>query len=63
MKLILIGLPGAGKGTVGAALAPLLSIPHLSMGDYVRELVASASDPLGEKIRKEFQGSDWKPFG
>ncbi len=62
MKLILLGLPGAGKGTVGKQLATLLSVPHISIGDRVREL-AQGDSPIGNKLRKAFsESSGWAPL-
>ena len=34
----MVGMPGAGKGTQGRALAKLLEVPHISMGDLIRGL-------------------------
>ncbi len=38
VRLVVIGRPGAGKGTQCAPLAEYLGIPHLSTGDLLREL-------------------------
>jgi len=37
--IILLGLPGSGKGTQGAILASELAIPHISTGDIFRKMV------------------------
>jgi adenylate kinase len=39
MKLIIMGPPGAGKGTQAQMLAERFSIPHISTGDMFREAV------------------------
>ena len=50
MRLILLGPPGAGKGTQAARIAKRFSIPHLSTGDMLREAVASGT-PLGLRAK------------
>ena len=37
--IILLGLPGSGKGTQGAVLSEELAIPHISTGDIFRKMV------------------------
>ena len=49
MNLILLGAPGAGKGTQAAILAKELSIPTISTGNILRAAVASGSE-LGKQI-------------
>ena len=51
MKLILLGAPGAGKGTQGKLLSEKLGIPTVSTGNMLREAMARHT-PLGERIRK-----------
>jgi adenylate kinase len=46
MLIVLIGPPGAGKGTQSKRLLNWLNIPHLSTGDLLREAKA-ANTPLG----------------
>ena len=50
MKLILLGAPGAGKGTQAAILAKELSIPTISTGNILRAAVASGSE-LGKQAK------------
>ena len=43
MKIILLGVPGAGKGTQGAILSHKLAVPIISTGDMLREAIASGT--------------------
>ena len=40
MKLIFLGPPGVGKGTMAARVKVLLDVPHVSTGDLFRENVS-----------------------
>lgn len=48
MRIVLIGPPGVGKGTVAGKLSKKLDIPHIATGDMLRENVAQKTD-LGLK--------------
>ena len=52
MKLILLGPPGAGKGTQAANIIETFSIPHISTGDIFRKNIKDGTE-LGKKA-KEF---------
>lgn len=47
--VVLMGGPGAGKGTLSSQLAPALNLPHLSMGDIFRREIA-AQTKLGMQV-------------
>ena len=49
--MILLGAPGAGKGTQAELLSEKLSIPAISTGNMLREAMANGSE-LGQKIKK-----------
>lgn len=50
MKVILLGPPGAGKGTQAQFVKERFNIPQISTGDMLRQAVA-ADSPLGRKAR------------
>ncbi len=47
-RLILLGPPGAGKGTQAKRLSDFCNVPHISTGDILREAVAQKTE-LGQK--------------
>ena len=51
MNLILLGAPGAGKGTQAELLVSKLSIPAISTGNMLREAIANGTD-LGKEAKK-----------
>ena len=48
-KILLLGPPGAGKGTQADIICKSLSIPKISTGDMLRSAIASGSE-LGKKV-------------
>lgn len=51
MKLLLMGPPGAGKGTQAEVLTDRLDIPHISTGDMFRKAIKEGTD-LGKKAKE-----------
>ncbi len=51
MNLILLGAPGAGKGTQAELLSKKLSIPAISTGNMLREATANGTE-LGIRVKK-----------
>ena len=50
MKLILLGAPGAGKGTQAEVISQHLGIPTISTGNIIREALKSGSE-MGRKAK------------
>ena len=50
MKLIFLGPPGAGKGTLAVKAVDILKVPHISTGAIFRSAMAD-STPLGLKVK------------
>ncbi len=52
MRLVILGAPGAGKGTQAVILSKKLQIPHISTGDIFRSNIKNET-PLG-KLAKQY---------
>ena len=55
MNLILLGAPGAGKGTQAELLMEKLSIPGISTGNMLREAIKNGTE-LGKKVKSYMDG-------
>jgi adenylate kinase len=62
MRLLLIGAPGAGKGTQAELLAERFGLTHISSGDLLRQHVRDQTS-LGRKIRSYVDQGDLVPDG
>jgi adenylate kinase len=62
MRLLLIGAPGAGKGTQATLLAERFGIAHISSGDLLRQHVRERTS-LGRKIKSYVDNGDLVPDG
>ncbi len=51
MKLIFLGAPGVGKGTVAKIVSQRYNIPHISTGDMIRAEIAQQT-PFGKKVEE-----------
>ena len=60
MNLILLGAPGAGKGTQAEMLTEQLHIPAISTGNMLREAIANGSD-LGKQVKSFMDGGSLVP--
>ncbi|MCK5260470.1 MAG: adenylate kinase [Candidatus Omnitrophica bacterium] len=60
MKLILLGPPGAGKGTLAAFLHKEFDIPHVSTGDILREEMKN-NTPLGQEVKQYVESGGLVP--
>ena len=51
MKIIMLGAPGAGKGTQAKRIAEKYAIPHISTGDIFRANIKNGTE-LGKKAKE-----------
>src|SRR6202012_4916274 len=62
MRLLMIGAPGAGKGTQAELLAKRFGITHISSGDLLRQHVKEQTS-LGQTIKSYVDRGDLVPDG
>ena len=60
MRLLLIGAPGAGKGTQATRIAEHFHVAHISSGDLLREHVTNGTD-IGRKAQAYMERGDLVP--
>lgn len=60
MRLIMLGAPGAGKGTQAARVAERFRIPHISTGDIFRANIKNGTE-LGKKAKSYMDAGELVP--
>jgi adenylate kinase len=60
MNVVLLGPPGAGKGTQGAIASEQHGIPRIATGDLLREAV-KASSPMGMRVKRYMDQGELVP--
>ncbi|UGT39708.1 adenylate kinase [Nocardia yamanashiensis] len=60
MRVVLLGPPGAGKGTQAVLLSEKLGVPHISTGDLFRANIGQQT-PLGREAQKYIDAGDLVP--
>jgi adenylate kinase len=60
MRVIMLGPPGAGKGTQGELIAGRYGVPHISSGEIFRDEVARQT-PVGNTLRGYLEAGDLVP--
>lgn len=60
MRIVLVGPPGAGKGTQAERLSERLGVPHISTGDMFRENIKNDTE-LGREAKRYSDAGDLVP--
>ena len=60
MRIVLVGPPGAGKGTQAERLSERLGVPHISTGDLFRDNVGNDTE-LGRQAKRYMDAGDLVP--
>ena len=60
MRIVLLGPPGAGKGTLAALIKEKQGIVHISTGDILREEMKSGSE-LGHEVQRYVDSGELVP--
>jgi adenylate kinase len=60
VRIVLLGPPGAGKGTQAKSICIRYSIPHISTGDIFRKNIAE-NTPLGREAKRHIDGGQLVP--
>lgn len=62
MKMVFLGPPGAGKGTLAAMASKRLGVPHISTGDLFRSAIKNETE-LGKKVKSILAEGSLVPDG
>jgi len=60
VRIVLLGPPGAGKGTQAVRIAEKLGVPHISTGELFRNNISNGT-PLGLEAKKYLDAGDLVP--
>jgi adenylate kinase len=60
VRLVLVGPPGAGKGTQAKTLSDELGVPHISTGDLFRAHISEQTD-LGKEVQEYLDSGELVP--
>ncbi len=60
MNIVLLGAPGAGKGTQAARISEKCGVPHISTGDIFRKSVADGTE-LGREAKRYMDAGELVP--
>ncbi len=58
MRLVLLGPPGAGKGTQGQALAQAFGVPHVATGKIIRDQIARGTE-FGRRVQAQIAAGNF----